>query len=99
MHSKRLTWPIPALSSLLAAVKLLPAFQEKENTRKRQKERPLCSKRLPWPLPQLSSLSAVVKLLPACKNKKHQEKAKGETVVQQGVAMAITSVVIIVSSC
>jgi len=64
----------------------------KKTPGKRPKERPLCSKRLPRPLPALLLLSAVIKLLPASNNKKTPGKSK------RRVAMAVSSVVIIVGS-
>ena len=82
----------------VVVILLLPAFQKQKNTRKGKRREHCTAKQLPQRIPPLLSLSAVIELLPACKNKKHQEKAKGETVEQQNVAMANTSGVIVVGS-
>jgi len=96
--SKRLPWPLPVLSLSSAVVDLLPACKNKKTPGKGKRREHCTAKQLPQRIPPLLSLSAVIELLPACKNKKHQEKAKGETVEQQNVAMANTSGVIVVGS-
>jgi len=54
---------------------------------------------LPRPFPRVSSSSAVIELLPACKNKKkHQERQNERPLRSKGVAMAITSIVIVIVS-